>query len=147
MKVLICHYTFLAVGAALLASGGCASNGNRSSALGMNTPRPSSVSVDPRYTPEALIEAFAAVCNALRYQPLRVEVDQTEFPFIVYGVLEGHCDYQHIRNALFRMGGYAYAGCFTAIPARTSRFVPSQHGRNAHSQRPRGSIPEMASGR
>ena len=91
----------------------------------MNSTRPHgrAVKVDPRYTPEALREAFAAVCKALHYQPLRVEVDQSEFPFIVYGVLEGRCEYQLIRNVLFRMTDYAYAGCFTAIPQDGSRTI------------------------
>jgi hypothetical protein len=112
------------IGAAIMAAG-CASSGSGPSALGMdsNRPRDGSRSIDPRYTPEALRETFVTVCKALRYHALRVEVDQSEFPFIVYGVLEGRCEYEHIRDALFRMPGYAYAGCFTAIPADGSRTI------------------------
>jgi hypothetical protein len=113
------------IGAAIIAAG-CASSGSERSVVGVDSGRPragGSLNIDPRYAPEALRETFATVCKALRYQALRVEVDQSEFPFIVYGVLEGRCEYEYIRNVLFRTPGYAYAGCFTAIPADGSRTI------------------------
>ena len=42
-----------------------------------------------------------------------VEVDQSETPFLVYGVLAGPCDYRAIRDQLGSMRGYAYSGCVT----------------------------------
>lgn len=71
--------------------------------------------VDARYTAEGLRLAFADLCKKLRYRALRVEVDQSEFPFIVYGVLERRCDYRAIRDALRSMPDYAYSGSVTAV--------------------------------
>jgi hypothetical protein len=69
-----------------------------------------SPSAEARYTPEGLKQAFANLCARLHYTPIRVEVDQSEYPFIVYGVLEGRCDYRAMRDALGSMPGYAYSG-------------------------------------
>jgi len=68
-----------------------------------------------RYTAEGLRQAFAALCKSLRYRAQRVEIDQSESPFLIYGVLEGRCDYKDIRDQLGSMPGYAYSGCFTAV--------------------------------
>ena len=104
------------MGAAALLAGSCAST-DRPPAVALESASGSGpvAAVDPRYTPDGLRDAFARLCRALHYRPLRVEVDQSEYPFVVYGVLEGRCDYQHIRNALFRMPGYAYAGSVTSV--------------------------------
>jgi hypothetical protein len=65
------------------------------------------------YTPEGLREAFAALCKSLGYRAHVVEIDQTEAPFLVYGVLAGPCDYRAIRDQLGSMPGYAYSGSVT----------------------------------
>lgn len=99
----------------VLAIAGCANQPRSVRAFDVG-PRPraaASAAIDARYTPEALKEAFLAVCQRLHYQPLRVQVDQSEFPYVVYGVLAGRCDYGAIRDALRDIPGYAYAGCFT----------------------------------
>lgn len=124
MKRSTVRYPALATCGALLALAGCA---NQPEPVSFNvTPHPSpavSAQGDARYTPEALKEAFATVCRATGYQPLRVEVDQSESPFIVYGVLAGRCDYGGIRDALASVPGYAYAGCFTSVAGDGSRTL------------------------
>ena len=71
--------------------------------------------VDERYTPAGLRQTFAALCKTLGYRARVVEVDQSEFPYLLYGVIEGHCDYREIREALSSMSGYAYQSCVTAV--------------------------------
>ena len=68
--------------------------------------------VDARYTPQALREAFQAVCKKLHYRIERLEVDATEFPFLVHGVLDKG-DHREIRDALNAMPGYTYVGSVT----------------------------------
>ena len=77
--------------------------------------------IDPRYTAAGLRQAFAALCQKLGYRPLKVEIDQSEFPYLVYGVLEGRCAYRAIRDALGSMRGYAYAGSTTMVHKDGSR--------------------------
>src|ERR1044071_2024920 len=71
--------------------------------------------VEARYSAQGLKQAFAALCKNLRYRAIRVEVDQSESPNLLYGMLEGRCDYRAIRDALNSMPGYAYSGCVTLV--------------------------------
>lgn len=75
----------------------------------------SAPAVDHRYTPEALQAAFARLCQRLGYKALSVTIDQSEFPFLVHGVLAGRCDYKAIRDELRSMPDYSYSGCVTSI--------------------------------
>jgi hypothetical protein len=79
--------------------------------------------VDARYTAEGLKRAFSELCARLDYKPLRVEVDESESPYIVYGVLEGRGDYKAMRDALHSMPGYAYSGSVVASNRDGSRTV------------------------
>jgi hypothetical protein len=70
---------------------------------------------DARYTADALRQAFAALCKSVGYRALTVEVDQSESPFLVYGVLEGRCDYRKLRDKLSTMDDYTYVGSVTNV--------------------------------
>jgi hypothetical protein len=59
--------------------------------------------------------ARSRIAYALGYRALVVEVDESEFPYLVYGVLEGRADYRAIRDALPSLPDYAYAGSVTAV--------------------------------
>lgn len=126
MKLQSRHARFGSIVALLLAAGcqsasleqaspAVFSNSSNASAVPGNIPAP--------YTAEGLTRAFADLCQMLGYRALRVRVDQSEFPFVVYGVLEGNCDYNDMRDALNTMAGYAYAGCGTSIYRGGSRTI------------------------
>jgi hypothetical protein len=55
-----------------------------------------------------------AACNAwamsLGMELKQLAVDDTEFPFLAYGVISGKHDFQAIQTALGAMPGYAYGG-------------------------------------
>lgn len=70
---------------------------------------------DARYSAAGLRQAFKALCQMLGYRALVVEIDESEFPYLVYGVLEGRGDYRAIRDALPSLPDYVYAGSVTAI--------------------------------
>ena len=106
--------------------------------------------IDARYTPENLRHAFAALCKTLRYRALRVEVDQSEVPFVLYGVLEGRCDYRAMRDELSSMPDYAYAGCFTgsrgdgAVTVFALNMIPTRTRNGAAQQRLMERLRELA---
>lgn len=97
------------------------------------TPRvPVPAALDPKYTAEGLTEAFRALANRLGYRVQRLSIDQTEFPFLVHGVIEGRCDYRQLRRGLEDMPGYAYSGSTTWITARTTEFALNMHPATAY---------------
>jgi hypothetical protein len=78
---------------------------------------------DRRYTAGGLRAAFATLCQRLGYRALIVEIEQSEFPFLVHGVLAGNCDYKAIRDELRSMPDYSYAGCVTAVRGDGSKTI------------------------
>jgi hypothetical protein len=75
------------------------------------------------YGAEGLRQAFAQLCQRLSYRALRVEIDQSERPFLVYGILEGRCDYREIRDALNQQPGYTYVGSVTKVHGGGARTL------------------------
>jgi hypothetical protein len=76
--------------------------------LGEPVPRPAEL--DPKYTAEGLIVACKAMCAKLGFELHMLAVDDTEFPFLVYGVISGSHDFQAVPATLRVMPGYAYGG-------------------------------------
>ncbi len=98
--------------------GGCVApveHSQSTAVVGGNAATPASQGIDARYTADGLRLAFAALCQQLGYRALRVEIDQSEFPFLVHGVLHGPCDYREIRDGVNTMRGYAYTGSVTNV--------------------------------
>jgi len=66
--------------------------------------------LDAKYSPTNLLAAFTALSQK---QGLRIEklaVDDSEFPFLVYGVLAGRHEFRVLEEGLRQMKGYSYAG-------------------------------------
>jgi hypothetical protein len=76
----------------------------------LGEPVPPPATLNPKYTPEGLIAASKALCDKLGYNLQKLVVDDTEFPFLVYGVVEGSRDLQGMQATLRSMPGYAYGG-------------------------------------
>ena len=117
MKPVFDRAPLLVTGFAFLMTAGCQVAPTRVEAPGAYVAQTtaSGAKIDPYYSADGLRKAFAQLCGQLRYRPINVEIDQSEFPFIVYGRLEGRCDYREIRSVLETMPGYAYAGCVTSV--------------------------------
>jgi hypothetical protein len=71
--------------------------------------------IDPKYTPEGLTAAFRTLCQRLGYRIDHFAIDQSEFPYLVYGTIEGRRDYRDLREGLGKMPGYAYSGSTTEV--------------------------------
>ena len=69
--------------------------------------------LDPKYTTAGLRAAFTAMCKRLDYRIVKLEIDPSEFPFLVSAVIEGRCEYRVLRGELSSMDGYAYSGSVT----------------------------------
>lgn len=79
----------------------------------LGDPVPPPARIDPKYTAEGLLAAFQALAKRLDYKVQKLAVDDTEFPFLVYGVIEGRADHRDLQTALRSMSGYAYSGSTT----------------------------------
>ncbi len=69
--------------------------------------------VDPKYTPDALKHAFRAACQQAGFRVRELAVDESEFPFLLHGVIDGQRDLTPLQNAVSAMTGYRYAGSAT----------------------------------
>ncbi|MDO8544046.1 MAG: hypothetical protein Q7S40_26690 [Opitutaceae bacterium] len=79
----------------------------------LGDPVPPPAVLDPKYTPEGLVAAFRTLCRNVGFEVKQIAIDDTEFPFLVYGIIEGRQSYQKIKDGLAAMSGYAYAGSST----------------------------------
>ena len=62
------------------------------------------------YFPTNLLAAFIALSKKRGLQIKKLEVDDSEFPFLVYGVVAGKTDFGWLVPDLREMKGYAYGG-------------------------------------
>ncbi len=62
---------------------------NRALLAYLGNPVPPPASMDSRYNKENLLKAFTALCRNADLVITKLAVDDSEFPFIVYGTLEG----------------------------------------------------------
>jgi hypothetical protein len=67
--------------------------------------------LDPKYTAEGLASSFAALCQSRGVKVQQFAVDTSEFPFLVYGLLEGGREFfRQIDAELKTVPGYVYGG-------------------------------------
>jgi len=66
--------------------------------------------LDARYSPTNLLAAFTALSEKQGLRIERVALDDSEFPFLVYGVLAGKHDFRELETGLHQMKGYDYGG-------------------------------------
>ncbi len=76
----------------------------------LGEPVPAPAGLDPRYSPAGLKAAFADLGKRLGLTVKRLEVDDSEFPFVIYGLLAGQCDYHALADGVRQMSGYSYGG-------------------------------------
>jgi hypothetical protein len=66
--------------------------------------------LDAKYNASNLLAAFTELTKKAGLKINRLAVDESEFPFLVYGVLAGRCDFRVLENALHERKGYVYGG-------------------------------------
>jgi len=88
--------------------------------LGEPVPPPSDL--DPKYTAEGLIAAWKTTCTKLGFELDRLAVDDTEFPFLLFGTISGNHDFQALPATLRAMPGYAYGGSVVGRNNGTTYF-------------------------
>lgn len=76
----------------------------------LGSPVPPPASLDARYFPTNLMAAFTALGKKQGLQIEKLAVDDSEFPYLVYGVLTGKHDFRELEADLNQMKGYDYCG-------------------------------------
>lgn len=79
--------------------------------------------LDPMYSGAALTAAFRALVESRGLKVEQLGVDTSEFPFLVYGVVEnGREFFRQIDAELKTVPGYAYAGSVTGSARKGSTY-------------------------
>ncbi|HZM01634.1 MAG TPA: hypothetical protein VFC44_01305 [Candidatus Saccharimonadales bacterium] len=85
------------------------SKANRALLAYLGNPVPAPDGMDSRYNKESLLKAFTGICQRGNLIITKLAVDDSEFPFLVYGTLDGA---HTLPKKLFEgQEGYAYGGC------------------------------------
>lgn len=66
--------------------------------------------LDAKYSPTNLLAAFTALSQKQGLRIERLALDDSEFPFLVYGVLAGKHDFRELEAGLRQMKDYDYGG-------------------------------------
>jgi hypothetical protein len=76
--------------------------------------------LDAKYTPTNLLAAFTAISRKAGWPIQKLAVDDSEFPFLVYGVLTGK--HELSQNDIRQIKGYEYGGSVRGITAKGSTY-------------------------
>lgn len=90
-----------------------ASSANAAIMAYLGAPVPPPAELDPKYNSDGLVTACKAACAKLGFELQKLVVEDTEFPFLVYGVIRGIHDFQSMPATLRALPGYAYGGSVT----------------------------------
>ena len=90
--------------------------------------------MDAAYTKAGLIKAIKTAAGNAGISVRRVEIDDSEFPFLV-GVICKECDYSKMTAQLKKLDGYEYNGGITSHTCGAMDVVPYRGFPSALSQR------------
>jgi hypothetical protein len=99
----------------------------------LGSPVPAPADLDAKYNSQNLMAAFTAAAKDAQRNIKMIAVDNSEFPFLVYGVLEGRYDGgQAFTDALNQMEGYDYGGAVSGSTDSAATFfayniTPREH--------------------
>ena len=89
---------------------------NRAIMAYLGDPVPAPAALDAKYTPTNLVTAFATMAQQSGWQIKKLAVDDSEFPFLLYGLLDG----RHELNVEdIRKIGYEYGGSVRGNTVKT----------------------------
>lgn len=79
----------------------------------LGDPVPAPRELDARFASDGLEGIFRTLCANASIRVRRLAIDTSEFPYLIYGILEGLHTYTAIRALIPTATGYAYAGSVT----------------------------------
>ncbi|HEY3915252.1 MAG TPA: hypothetical protein VGN61_12260, partial [Verrucomicrobiae bacterium] len=85
------------------------SGANRALMAYLGNPVPRPADMDSRYNRENLLKAFTALCGKADLVITKLDVDDSEFPFLLYGTLDGSHKLPE-KTAFGEQKGYTYGG-------------------------------------
>jgi hypothetical protein len=94
---------------------------NRAIVAYLGNPVPAPSVLDAKYTPINLLLAFSDLSRKARWRIQSLSVDNSEFPYLVYGVLEGSQEISH--EDLAAVKGYIYGGAVVGRADGTTYFA------------------------
>jgi hypothetical protein len=89
---------------------------NSAIATYLGAPVPAPANLDRKYSPDELAAVFRDLAATLGIEVGKLDVDTTEFPFIIHGRIEstaGAGFFKKIDSELRALPGYTYGGCVT----------------------------------
>jgi hypothetical protein len=91
----------------------------------LGDPVPAPPALDAKYSAEGLAAAFRSLCEARGIKIEKIGVDTSEFPFVVYGVLENGRDFfRQIDSEIRALPGYSYGASTSGrTPAGSTYFA------------------------
>jgi len=115
--------------------GGAIASGQANAAIMayLGDPVPAPVNLDSKYWPTNLAAAFIAMGNKSGWQIQKLAVDESEFPFLVYGLIEG--SHVLVEKDIREMEGYDYSGSVRGSTDKGTYFALNMI---PHSQYPAG---------
>ena len=88
----------------------------------LGNPVPAPADLDAKYNRTNLRAAFTALSKKAALRVKTLEVDESEFPFLAYGVLAGKCDFRVLEKGLGEMSGYNYGGSVVGHTGQGSTY-------------------------
>jgi hypothetical protein len=76
----------------------------------LGNPVPAPAGMDPKYDRDHLLAAFRDACSRQGLTVKALAVDTSEFPYVLYGQLEGKTSLRTLEPSLHNLSGYEYAG-------------------------------------
>ena len=78
--------------------------------------------LDGRYSPTNLVMAFSELTRQAGLRVQQLVVDDSEFPFLMYGVLEGKHDFRELQKSARELTGYDYGGSVVGTTDKGSTY-------------------------
>lgn len=103
----------------------------------LGAPVPPPANLDSRYSPESLAAVFTELSKANGLEVQKLSVDDSEYPYLVYGTIVGGHELKGIQEALGTTPGYRYIasvtmrGSYDGGPASTffaMNIIPDSRG-------------------
>jgi hypothetical protein len=88
----------------------------------LGNPVPPPANLELAYSAEALTAAFRAYCTDYGLRLQSIAVDESEFPFLVYGVIAQPKALRNINDALAKTRDYRYSGAVSGNTAANGTF-------------------------
>lgn len=104
-------YAGLVLGPVIAAgSEGSSAKGNAAILAYLGQPVPAPAGLDERFSAKSLLAAFTELCKTSGYTIKKLAVDDSEFPFLIYGRVAGKKDIDGFSKELGPMKPYVYGG-------------------------------------